>query len=71
MTLNQADMHTTYTVKEVNGTDKIKSFLLTLGCYEGTDITVISKLGGNIIVNIKDGRYALDESICKNIVVED
>lgn len=70
MTLNTAQLNETYIVKDIQANDKIKNFLLTLGCYEGTEITILSKLGGNLIVNIKDGRYALDEAICKTIIVE-
>lgn len=69
MSLNKAKVGQTLTVKEVKGKDKIIKFLFTLGCYEGEKITVISKLAGNYIVNIKDSRYAIDERMAKAIRV--
>ncbi len=69
MTLSQSQANTTYKVKEIVTKDKIKTFLLTLGCYENTELTVISKLSGTVVVNIKDGRYAVDEKIAKNILL--
>ena len=71
MTLRDAQQNSTYIVEEVTGTDKIKNFLFTLGCYEDCEITVITRLSGNIIVNIKDGRYAIDDNIAKNILLYD
>ena len=56
-------------VCEVTGSDKIKKFLYTLGCSEGEEITLISILAGNFIINIKDSRYAIDSSIAKAIQI--
>lgn len=69
MSLNKAKIGQRLTVKEVHGKDKIIKFLFTLGCFEGEQITVISKLAGNYIVNIKDSRYAIDEKMAKSIRV--
>ncbi len=69
MSLNKAKIGQRLTVQEVKGKEKIIKFLFTLGCYEGEEITVISKLAGNYIVNIKDSRYALDEGMAKTIRV--
>lgn len=71
MTLKEALVNCTYIVESVSGADKAKDFLFTLGCYDDCEITVISKLGGNIIINIKDGRYAIDENIASNIILYD
>lgn len=54
-------------IKKVSGTDKICDFLFTLGCNEGEEITLISVLAGNYIVNIKDNRYAIDKKMAKSI----
>jgi ferrous iron transport protein A len=54
-------------VGEVSGSEKIRKFLYTLGCCEGEEITLISILAGNFIINIKDSRYAIDSSIAKAI----
>lgn len=70
MLLLEADIGTTFNVKRVEGTDKLKKFLFSLGCFEGEEITLISRLAGNYVVNIKDSRYALDENMAKSIVLE-
>lgn len=69
MSLNRAKIGQRLTVKDIKGRDKIIKFLFTLGCYEGEEITVISKLAGNYVINIKDSRYALDERMAKTIRV--
>jgi len=71
MLLSKAEMGETFMVKQVEGKEKVKKFLFTLGCFEGEEITLISKLAGNYIVIIKDSRYAIDESMAKVIVLED
>lgn len=70
MLLSKAQIGETFNIKQVEGKEKIKKFLFTLGCFEGEEITLISKLAGNYIVNIKDSRYALDENMAKAIVIE-
>ena len=71
MLLSKVKMGETFMVKQVEGKEKVKKFLFTLGCFEGEEITLISKLAGNYIVIIKDSRYAIDESMAKVIVLED
>ncbi|SNS29994.1 ferrous iron transport protein A [Anaerovirgula multivorans] len=70
MVLSKTKIGQTFNIKQVEGKEKVKKFLFTLGCFEGEEITLISKLAGNYIVNIKDSRYALDENMAKSIVIE-
>ncbi|PAB60517.1 ferrous iron transport protein A [Anaeromicrobium sediminis] len=70
MVLTEAKIGQTFKVKRVEGKEKTKKFLLTLGCFEGEQITLISKLSGNFVVNIKDSRYAIEPNIAKIIVLE-
>ncbi len=69
MLLSKAKVGQTFSIKNVTGKEKVRKFLFTLGCSEGEEITLISKLAGNYIVNIKDGRYAIDEKMAKSIEV--
>lgn len=71
MMLSKAKVGQTKSIAKVEGKDKTKNFLFTLGCCEGEEITLISILAGNYIVNIKDSRYALDEAMAKAIVLAD
>ncbi|ABW20246.1 FeoA family protein [Alkaliphilus oremlandii] len=70
MLLSKVEIGSTFNIRSVEGTDKLKKFLFSLGCFEGEEITLISKLAGNYIVNIKDSRYALDEKMAQSIVLE-
>ncbi|WP_379137441.1 ferrous iron transport protein A [Paenibacillus sp. sgz500958] len=70
MLLSKAKIGQTFNIKSVEGKEKVKKFLFTLGCFEGAEITLISILAGNYVVNIKDSRYAIDENMAKSIVLE-
>jgi len=70
MLLSDAQTGITYKVKKINGEEKVKKYLFALGCFEGEEIILISKLAGNFIVNIKDSRYALDEDMANSIEIE-
>ena len=56
-------------VFRVNGLDDTKRFLTNLGFTEGAEVTVISRIAGNLIVNIRDSRVALDEVMAKKIMI--
>lgn len=57
------------TVKKVGGKDEIRRFLGNLGFLEGTPVTVISQMGGNLIVHVKDTRVALSMGMANRILV--
>lgn len=59
-----------YRVLELNGKPETNRFLNNIGLYVGDSITIITKLASNYIVNIKDGRFGIDEGIAKLIIVE-
>ena len=63
MPLTMADIGTQLLIKKINGRDDTKRFLESLGFVTGSQVMVISKFGGNFIVNVKDTRVAIDESI--------
>lgn len=70
MTLKDAEIGTEYTVKEIRGVDEeLNSFLFTLGCYSGENVTVISKHRKNCVIAIKDGRYSIDDQLADAISV--
>lgn len=57
------------TVQKINGKDDTKRFLESLGFVEGGNVTVVSEMGGNLIVNVKDTRIALNKSMANKIIV--
>lgn len=56
-------------VIKVTGKDETRKFLENLGFVEGSEVTVISKIAGNLIVNVKDTRVAIDRSMANRIMV--
>ena len=57
------------TVKRITGQDETKRFLESLGFVAGATVTVVSEIGGNMILNVKDSRIALDKNMARRIVV--
>ena len=47
-------------IVRVGGNEETKRFLENLGFVAGAEITVVSAIGGNVIVNIKDSRVAIN-----------
>ena len=70
MLLSKAKVGQTFNIIRVEGKEKTKNFLFTLGCYEGEEVTLISKLADKYVINIKDSRYAIDEGMAKSIIVK-
>lgn len=56
-------------VKKVSGKDETRRFLASLGFVEGGRVTVISELGGSLIVNVKDTRVALSKAMANRIMI--
>ncbi len=59
----------TKVIVKVNGNDETRHHLSNLGFVEGAEITVVSELAGNIIVNVKDTRVAIDKAMAGRIIV--
>ncbi len=70
MLLSKAKIGQTGIVEHVAGNEKTAKFLFTLGCFKGEEVTLISKLADNFVINIKDSRYAIDEKMAKTITLE-
>lgn len=70
MSLNEIAEGKEYIVKEINSNDdELNAFLLTLGCYKGASVTVVSRKRNSCVVAIKDSRYNLDKQLAGVISV--
>ena len=58
----------TVTIRRITGTDKVRQHLAELGFVLDTEITVVNQLGGNVILQVKDSRIALDKSMAQRIM---
>ena len=59
----------TGTIKRISGAEDTRRFLAGLGFVDGAAVTVISELNGNLIVNIKDSRVAVNKEMARHIMV--
>ena len=59
----------TYVIQRITGKDETKHFLKNLGFLVGECVTVISEIGGNVIIRIKESRIALDKNMANRILV--
>lgn len=56
-------------IKRVSGAEETRRFLAGLGFVETTCVRVVSRFDGNMIVNVKDSRVALDKEMARHIMV--
>ena len=69
MLLTMLNIGETGKIKRIGGNEETKRFLNNLGFVVGTEVSVVSAIGGNVIVNIKDSRVAINEDMAKRIMV--
>lgn len=69
MPLTMLNIGETGEIKRIGGNEEIRRFLNNLGFVVGTEVSVVSAIGGNVIVNIKDSRVAINEDMAKRIMV--
>ncbi len=69
MPLSLADVGEENTVKKIGGSPEVKKHLENLGFVVGGNVTVITSLNGNVIVNVKDSRVAISEEMARKIMV--
>ena len=56
-------------IRKIGGTPEVKKHLADLGFVVGGTVTVVNTLGGNLIVNVKDSRVAIDKQMAQKIMV--
>jgi ferrous iron transport protein A len=56
-------------IKKIGGSPEVKKHLEDLGFNIGGEVSVISTLGENLIVKVKESRVALDNDLARRIMV--
>ena len=56
-------------ILKITGKDEIRQHLAELGFVVGAAVTVVSEMAGNLIVQVKDSRVALDKSMANRIMI--
>ena len=57
------------TIKKIGGNAEVKQHLENLGFVVGGNVTVITALGGNVIVIVNESRVAISEEMARKIMV--
>lgn len=69
MPLTMAPQGEPAVIRKITGKDEIRQHLAELGFVVEETVTVVSQLGGNLIVQVKDSRIALDRDMANRILV--
>ena len=57
------------TIKKVSGNPAVRKHLEDLGFVAGGDVMIVSRIGGNVIVRVKDARVAVSEELARRIMI--
>ena len=69
MPLTMARAGETVTIRKITGRDEVRQHLAEMGFVVDSDVTVISEVAGNLILQVKDSRIALDKSMANRITI--
>ena len=69
MPLIYADKNKTQIIKRIGGSPEVKKHLENLGFNVGGEVSIVSSLGDNLIVKIKESRVAISEELAKKIMI--
>jgi ferrous iron transport protein A len=69
MPLTLANVGEELTIQRIGGKPEVKKHLENLGFVVGGAVTVLTAMGGNVIVNVKEARVAISEEMARKIMV--
>lgn len=56
-------------IRKITGKDEVRQHLAELGFVVDGVVTVVSELGGGLILQVKDSRVALDRTMANRIMI--
>ena len=69
MPLTLANIGEENIIRKIGGKPEVKKHLENLGFVAGGNVTVITTMGGSVIVNVKEARVAISEKMAQKIMV--
>ena len=69
MPLVLANRDEEYTITKVGGSPEVKKHLENLGFVAGGTVAVVSSIGGNLIVRVKEARVAINDEMARRIMI--
>ncbi len=67
--LTMARTGETATIRKISGRDEVRQHLAELGFVVGGDVTVVNEIAGNLILQVKESRIALDKGMANRIMI--
>ena len=69
MPLTMAKAGETVTIKKITGKDEVRLHLAELGFVVDSEVTAVNEIAGNLIVQVKESRLALDRTMANRIMI--
>ena len=69
MSLTLAAVGEDNTIQRIAGKPEVKKHLTDLGFTVGGEVSLVSMLGGNVIVKVKESRVAISDELARKIMV--
>ena len=70
MPLSMAGRGEQLTIRKITGKDEVRQHLAELGFVVGSTVTVVNEISGNLILQVKQSRIALDKTMANRIMVD-
>lgn len=69
MPLALADSGEENIIRKIGGSPEVKKHLEDLGFVAGSPVTIVSAMGGNVIVKVKEARVAISKEMARKIMI--
>ena len=69
MPLTMAGVGETVTIRKITGKDDVRQHLAELGFVVDSAVTVVNEMAGNLILQVKESRVALDRTMANRIMI--
>ena len=69
MPLTMAKPGETVTIRKITGKDEVRQHLAELGFVVDGSVTVVSAIAGNLILQVKESRIALDRTLANRVMI--
>ena len=69
MPLNLATTGEESLIRHIGGSPEVRKHLEDLWFVVGGEVTVVSAIGGNIIVKVKESRVAISDEMARRIMI--
>lgn len=70
MPLSMAGRGEQLTIRKITGKDEVRQHLAELGFVVDSTVTVVNEIAGNLILQVKQSRIALDKTMANRITVD-